>query len=328
MGTKAGTMGRMAGSSDMPARPTAFTDLVGCPLPLQLAPMGGGVAGPELAVAVCEAGGLGMISAAHQTPLSEQISFIRRQTSAPFGVGFFAWDLAARTADLELATERARVIDIFWGTPDPAVVDRVHAGGALALWQVGYRDEALAAADAGCDAVVAQGVEAGGHVRGTTPLLQLLGEVTTNLACPVVAAGGIATAADVRRVFDAGAAAVRVGTRLLATKESAAHPDYLKALVAASGKDTVLTTAFHGGWEDAPHRVLQSAIDAAETAPDPVGHVALGADRWPVDKWSALPPTAACDGDIAAMAMYAGIGVDAITDIRPATEVVRDLFAD
>lgn len=312
----------------MTGLPSAFTELVGCQLPLQLAPMGGGVAGPELALAVCEAGALGMISAAHSTPLGEQLAFLDSRTSAPYGVGFFAWDLAARAADLQLAIEHARVIDVFWGEPDAGLVDRIHAGGALALWQIGSREEALAAADAGCDAIVAQGVEAGGHVRGTTPLLQLLEQVVPDVSRPVVAAGGITTAPDVRRVFDAGAAAVRVGTRLLATKESAAHPDYLAALVAASAEDTELTTAFRGGWEDAPHRVLQSAIAAAEAAPDPVGHVAFGADRWPIDKWSALPPTAHCDGDVTAMAMYAGMGVGAVTDIRSVSEVLRDLFAD
>jgi nitronate monooxygenase len=306
--------------------PTSFTELVGCRLPLQLAVMGGGVSGPELAVAVCYAGGLGMISAAHLAPLSEQIRVMDEHTRAPYGVGFFAWDLPARTADLDLAIEHARVIDMFWGPPDPGIVGRIHTGGALALWQVGSRDEALAAAYAGCDAVVVQGVEAGGHVRGTTPLLQLLDEVVPELVVPIVAAGGIATAADVRRVFDAGASAVRVGTRLLATRESAAHPDYLAALVAASGADTELTTAFSGGWEDAPHRVLRGAITAAEAAPDPVGEAAFGDARVPIQKWSAMPPSRDCDGQVAAMAMYAGMGVDAVTDIRPAADVVDELM--
>src|SRR5207248_11032215 len=133
---------------------------------------------------------------------------------------------------------------VFWGDPDAAVVARIHAGGALAFWQVGSREEALAAADADCDVVVAQGVEAGGHVRGTTPLLALLDHVVGQVDVPVVAAGGITTAERVAEVLAAGASAVRLGTRLLATTESAAHPDYLAALLAADGKDTELTTAF------------------------------------------------------------------------------------
>ena len=305
---------------------TSFTELVGCELPLQLAPMGGGVGGPALAVAVCRAGGLGMVSSADVMPLAEQIAVVEAATTAPFGVGFFAWDLDARAGDLELAGHHARVVDVFWGQPDPAVVQRIHSGGALALWQTGSRDEALAAAAAGCDAVVIQGVEAGGHVRGTTPLMQLLDDVVAAVDVPIVAAGGIATTDDVHRVLRAGAAAVRVGTRLLATTESAAHPDYLAALVAATGGDTELTTAFCGGWEDAPHRVLRRAITAAEAAADPVGHVTVGDSRFPVDKWSALPPTEHCDGEVTAMAMYAGMGVGAVTGVRPVADVVRDLF--
>src|SRR5262249_29699656 len=137
------------------------------------------------------------------------------------------------------AARAARVVDVFWGDPDPEVVARIHAGGALAFWQVGSTEEARAAAGAGCDAVVAQGVEAGGHVRGTTPLRKLVDEVTAAIDVPVVAAGGIATGRSMRACLDAGAAAVRVGTRLLATAESGAHPDYLAALIAAGADDTV-----------------------------------------------------------------------------------------
>ena len=305
-----------------------FTDLVGCRLPIQLAPMGGGVSGPELAVAVCEAGGLGMISSSHPSPLTEQLQYVAAHTSAPCGVGFFAFDLPSRTADLETAAANARAVDIFWGAPERSAIERIHAGGALALWQVGSPEDALAAADQGCDAVVVQGVEAGGHVCGTTPLLELLGDIVGKVAVPIVAAGGIATAEDVRRVFDAGASAVRVGTRLLATVESAAHPLYLDALLAASAADTELTTAFGVGWEDAPHRVLRAALDAAERAADPVGQSTFAAAGWPIARWSVQPPSTFCEGDVAAMAMYAGSGVGSITDIRPAGDVVRELMAD
>ena len=294
---------------------------------MQLAPMGGGVAAPELAVAVCEAGALGMISASDMRPLAEQVANVAGRTSAPYGVGFFRWEVGSRAADLDFAVEHARVIDLFWGSPDSTIVARIHDGGALALWQVGSREEALAACDAGCDAVVVQGVEAGGHVRGTTPLLRLLDDLVPRLSVPVVAAGGVATAAEVQRAFDAGASAVRVGTRLLATTESAAHGEYLAALVAASGTDTELTTAFHVGWEDAPHRVLRAAILAASQAPDPVADLAIGDNKMPVAKWSAIPPSHDCEGHVTAMAMYAGLGVGAITDIRPAGEVIRELLA-
>jgi NAD(P)H-dependent flavin oxidoreductase YrpB (nitropropane dioxygenase family) len=156
---------------------------VGCRAPIQLAVMGGGTGTPELAAAVSEAGGLGMISSTFPLPVNEQLSWVQAHTDEPVGVGFFAFDLPGMTKELELAAARARVVDVSWGDPDPVVVNRIHAGGALAFWQVGSLVEALAAADAGCDVVVAQGVEAGGHVRGTTPLLTLLAQVVPGRRC-------------------------------------------------------------------------------------------------------------------------------------------------
>ena len=313
----------------MDGLPRTFTDLVGCRLPLQLAPMGGGAGTPELAVAVCRAGGLGMVSASHLVPLTDQLRVLESAGATPAGVGFFGWELAHTEADLELAASRARVVDVFWGVPDTTVVELVHRNDALMLCQVGSLTEALAAVDSGCDAVVAQGVEAGGHVRGTTPLLALLDEVVAHVPVPVVAAGGIATSRRVREVLSAGASAVRVGTRLLATNESAAHPDYLAALVAARGSETELTTAFHLGWEDAPHRVLRSAIRAAAAAKGTngaVGETAIGGQSWAVPRWSSQPPSTFCTGDIAAMAMYAGMSVDDVDDVAPAADIVARLF--
>jgi NAD(P)H-dependent flavin oxidoreductase YrpB (nitropropane dioxygenase family) len=306
---------------------TAFTRLVGCHSPIQLAPVGGGVGTPELALAVCETGGLGMIHSLDATPLSDRLAWLRDRTAAPYGVGFFGFHLSHLASDLELAAATSRVVDVFWSDPDPDAVMRIHAGGALALWQVGSVDDGLAAADAGCDAVVAQGVEAGGHVRGTTPLRALLDELVPRVAIPVVAAGGITTGAHVRRALDSGASAVRVGTRFLATTESAAHPDYLAALVAAKGEqDTELTTAFHVGWEGAPHRVLRDAIIAAGSEPSPTAWLGHGTSRAPVERWSALPPTTSCSGTVTGMAMYAGTGVGEVTEILSAAEVMQLLL--
>jgi NAD(P)H-dependent flavin oxidoreductase YrpB (nitropropane dioxygenase family) len=305
----------------------AFNQLVGSTVPLQLAPVGGGVGTPELALAVCAAGGLGMIHSLDAVPLAERLAWLRDRTEAPYGVGFFSFHLSHLAAELELAAANARVVDIFWGEPDPRTVERIHAGGALAFWQVGSVQEAKAAADAGCDVVVAQGVEAGGHVRGAAPLLALIEQAVPHVKVPVVAAGGITTAEHVQRVLGAGASAVRVGTRLVATTESAAHPDYLRALVAATGADdTELTTAFHVGWEDAPHRVLSSAISAATNASDPVAWIDAGERRVPVGRWSALPPTTSCSGAVTAMAMYAGAGVGQITEVLSVAAVIDLLF--
>jgi hypothetical protein len=113
---------------------TPFTALVGCRVPIQLAVMGGGTGTPELAAAVSEAGGLGMISSTFPLPVTEQLSWVRARTTNPLGVGFFAFDLPRKTNELELAASTARVLDVFWGDPDPVVVD---ASTPAARWRSG-----------------------------------------------------------------------------------------------------------------------------------------------------------------------------------------------
>jgi NAD(P)H-dependent flavin oxidoreductase YrpB (nitropropane dioxygenase family) len=269
-----------------------------------------------------------MISSTFPLPVNEQLNRVQARTDEPVGVGFFAFDLPSMTEELELAASRARVVDVFWGDPDPAVVNRIHAGGALAFWQVGSLAEALTAADAGCDVVVAQGVEAGGHVRGTTPLLTLLAQVVPAVDVPVVAAGGIATGAALAAALNAGAAGARVGTRFLASAESGAHPDYVAALLAANAEDTVRTTAFAEDWPDAPHRVLRVATERAARATDVVGQAAYRDQRWEIARWSGQPPTVFTTGDVTAMALYAGCGVGDISDVTSAGRIVDRLMAD
>jgi nitronate monooxygenase len=155
-------------------------------------------------------------------------------------------------------------VEFFYGAPDADLVGLAHQGGAIAAWQVGSQSEAVAARDAGCDVVIVQGVEAGGHVRGKVGLLALLPDVLDAVDAPVVAAGGIGTARAMAAALAAGADGVRVGTRFVATLEADAHPDYVDALLHARAEDTVLTEAFSVMWLDAPHRVLRSCVERAE----------------------------------------------------------------
>ena len=115
----------------------------------------------------------------------------------------------------------------------------------------------------GFDFVIAQGTEAGGHVRGRQPLDVVLFGVLQRVTVPVVAAGGIGTPERVSELLAKGADAVRIGTRFLACPEARAHPDYVAALVGATGDDTVLTEWFNEGWPNTPHRVLRGVLEAA-----------------------------------------------------------------
>jgi nitronate monooxygenase len=307
---------------------TRFTQLLGCPVPIQQAPMGA-VSSPDLAVAVADAGGVGTV-AALGLPLEvlvQRLDDVRLRTSGVLSANFAGEDVDEQA--VVAAAERVRLVDFFWSDPSPRRVDLAHGAGALAGWQVGSVDEARAAEDAGCDVVTVQGVEAGGHVRGRLGLLPLLDAVLGAVEVPVVAAGGLATARAVAAVLAAGADAARVGTRFVATHEAleeGAHRDYVDALLAAGGDDTVVTDAYSMMWPAAPHRVLASCIAAAARSErEPVGQTTLGGVTFPVTRWSVVSPNARSTGDIAAMALYAGQGVGAIDRIASAAEVVAEL---
>ncbi|MDX2166189.1 MAG: GNAT family N-acetyltransferase [Deltaproteobacteria bacterium] len=307
---------------------TPFTELVGCAVPIQLAGMPG-IASPELATAVAGAGALAMIGGAMlpATRLDATLRALRSATRGAIGVTFLMPFLDPDC--VPVAARQARVVEFFYGAPDARLVERVHAGDALASWQVGSLDEARAAVDAGCDLIVAQGTEAGGHVRGSEPLRSLLDAVCAAVSVPVVAAGGITSGADLAAVLGAGAAAARLGTRFVTASESGAHPDYAAALLAARGEHTVLTTAFAAEWPDAPHRVLHSAIAAAEAFAEPLtGSVDFGGATLPLPRWSVFAPTRETRGAIAAMALYAGAGVGGIAARQPAGVIVREMVED
>jgi nitronate monooxygenase len=305
---------------------TRFTSLVGCRVPLQQAGMGG-VAMPPLVLAVAEAGGLGMLGGVMLPPLvlAGMLDDLAARIRGAFGVSFLM-PFLDRDA-VPIAATRARVVEFFYGEPEAALVEAVHAGGALACWQVGSLGEAVAADRAGCDLVVAQGTEAGGHVRGRVGLLPLLNAVLDAVDVPVVAAGGIGTARDVAAALAAGAAGVRVGTRFVAAAECDTHPEYVAALVAARAEDTVLTERFDAMWPNAPHRVLRSAVAAAETfAGEVVGEIELGGSRQPLPRFAAACPTRTTTGTIGAMALYAGESVGAVRCTMPAADIVHELM--
>lgn len=300
-----------------------FTDLIGCKWPLQQAGMSG-TATSTLAAAVSNAGGLGMIGIGRQplATIERYLDEVTSLTSAPFGCTCIAHFVQPDVE--EMIRGRVGILEFFYEWPDATRV----APGVICGWQVGSVDEAKAAVDAGCRYVIAQGSEAGGHVRGHVPLAELLPAVREAVDVPVVAAGGIGTADDVRAAVMLGADAVRVGTRFVATRESYAHPEYIDALVAAGNDDSVLTEAFGVGWPNAPHRVLRSAIDAAGAASnDIVGETVSNGAPMRIPRFGVSSPNRDTTGDIKAMALYAGRSVGAVDRVMTAAEVVEELSA-
>jgi nitronate monooxygenase len=300
---------------------TTLTTLVPCRHPLQLAPMGAAVT-PALAAAVSSAGGLGMIPGRAAGQVEAWIEEVRSIGAGPVGVGILAqW---ADPGVVEIAARIADVVDFFWGQPSADLVRAARAQGAVVGWQVGSVDEAVDAARVGCDFVTVQGCEAGGHVRGVTPLRQLLAATLARVDLPVLAAGGIGTARDVADVLASGAGGMRIGTRFLAATEADVHPRYLAALIDAREGDTCVTETFAVGWPDAPHRVLCSAIRAAEAE----ASVTVGThDGHPIPRFSSMPPRRLTTGAIEAMALYAGTSVSAVVRAQPASDIVRELMS-
>jgi NAD(P)H-dependent flavin oxidoreductase YrpB (nitropropane dioxygenase family) len=314
----------------------AFASRLGISKSIFQAPIGS-VASVDLAAAVSNAGGAGSL-ALTWTPPEEAASLIlalKRRTVAPFFVNFvLSFESRALLPALEAG---APIVTFSWGLPG-ALVRQVHTFGALAGVQVASASGARRAIEEGCDFLICQGIEAGGHVQSSTPLKDLLAAVLdASGTIPVVAAGGLADGRDIAAVINAGASGVMLGTRFVAANESRAHPQYKQALVEASASDTVLTGCFDGGWPSALHRVLRgSTFDAWEMQGCPlparrpgegdiVARMPNGAE---VKRYDDTPPTEDMQGDVMACCLYAGTGVERIRAVQPAAELVATLWQE
>jgi nitronate monooxygenase len=313
---------------------------LGIAAPVVQAGMGGGVSRHELAAAVAEAGGLGTIAVNGADAIARELRAARALTGGPLAVNVL---LPFARRDWFAAAAGADAVVTFWGRPRRRTP-------AVWLHQCGSVEEARAAARAGADGVIVQGVEAGGHVRGTLPGRELLERVRAALGPdgpPLLLAGGIAERADAAAALEAGAVAAVAGTRFLLSAESRAHPAYRERLLAA--RETVLTELFGLGWP-APHRVVRNAATERRLrGGDGRGPLALRAlnrasglgGRWlppalqervaraqrPGSRL--LSPVPATDdgpaGLVDAGPLYAGETVARIADVRPAAELVAAL---
>lgn len=313
---------------------TALCELLGCRHPVLLAGMGG-VSRAELVAAVTEAGGFGFLGMVRE-PLAlirTEVEHVRRRTDRPFGV-----NLIPAATDPQLLHEqvalcialRVPVVGLFWDVHH-AVIARLREAGTVVVHQVGSAGEALLAQEAGAQALIAQGVEAGGHVRGRLPLAQLLPQVLSVAGVPLAAAGGLADGRDVARVLAQGAQAAVLGTTLLATQESFAHDYHKQRVVQARARDTVLTEDFHINWP--PHaavRVLANSVTRCERGdPRAAGCTVIGEEEGrPIYLFSTDSPLRSMTGNFEAMALYAGKGVDHITSVEPAGERVSRIVAE
>jgi nitronate monooxygenase len=318
---------------------TSLCELLNIQYPILQAPIGG-LSTPELVAAVSNAGGLGMLSVTWREPtaLRTLLRDTRSLTSRPFGVNLvLAFDIEER---LHICLdEGVRIISFFWGNP-ARFIHRVHQSGALIMQTVGSAADAKSAVDASVDMIVAQGVEAGGHVCGEVGSISLIPCVVDAVPnTPVIAAGGIADGRGIAAALCLGAAGAMLGTRFVMSREANAHPDYQAAIAAASETDTAyLENLFDRGWRNAAHRTLknstyrswtQAGKPASGARPNENEVIAEGSDSSRIPRYSSEAPTrAVTNGTVEAMALYAGQGAGLIGDVKPAAEIVKDLVAE
>jgi len=312
---------------------------LGIAVPIIQAPMGGTGFVTRLAAAVCNAGGLGILHLwrADIPVLRAQIRELKGLTDKPFAVNLnmqFPQDDRLEAC----LQEGVPVISFFWGDPGDRVL-KAQDGGAVVMHTIGSVREALTSVQRGVDIVVAQGWEAGGHVRGTVSTMALVPAVVDAVGpLPVVAAGGIADGRGMAAALALGAAGVWIGTRFLASREVNLHPRYRERLLQAGEEDTVyLENLYDIGWPDAPHRVLRNkVVDAWEAAGRPMSGqrpgegeiVARSEALGEAVRYRIFMASADVEGDIDALPFWCGQGVGLVREIMPAAEILREIHGD
>src|SRR5688572_3288071 len=302
----------------------------------------GAAATPELAAAVSNAGGCGVVGTGGlpAPEVRERIHKIRTLTTKPFGVNVIL--ALKREAAVEVCLEEAiPILVLFWGDPAPWVT-QAHRRGTKVFVQVGSVDEARAAAAAGVDGIIAQGLEAGGHVKSKVALSSILPVVVDAVKpVPVIAAGGIANGRGIAAALSLGAQAVSLGTRFVASEEAFIPREFKERVVKARAEDTVYSEdLFNVGWPDAPHRVLRNRqVETWETAGRPpsgkrpgegdtIGTVQHRGTTRPIPRYAATMMTPEFDAAVDDLPIWAGESCALVHDIKPAAEIVRDLVRE
>jgi nitronate monooxygenase len=331
---------------DLPALPTRLTREYGVRHPFVGAGMGF-IAHEQLAAAVTNAGGLGVLGASPDPAASLVVMAerLRTLTSGPFGVDLICADTGFGPASTDEHIDECVQLNVplvvFHHDPPPGGwVSALRAVGVRVWMQASSPELAAAAIGLGVDGIVAQGREAGGHARGRIPLHALLRTIRQKWPdMLLLGAGGISDGVAAAATLRAGADGVWVGTSLVAAVEANAHPEYKRRLIDSPGR-TLRTNAFGPEWPDQPYRLLATpAVRSAEASvrgADPQQHDIIGRTRLfphsantPYDMpiRSALPPTPDTNGDWESMIYPAGEGVGAVRSTAPAADIIRQMMS-
>jgi enoyl-[acyl-carrier protein] reductase II len=340
-----------AGLGSRPSLSTRLTRDYGVRYPLVSAGMGF-VAYPPLVTAVCNAGGIGVLGNAVEPPPSTQmlIQMIAAGTTGLFGVDLLhdttAFGPATTDAHIDVCTaEGVKLVVFHFNVPPRRWVDQLHRAGCRVWQQAASVEQAVEAAAIGVDAVIAQGRQAGGHNKSVVRTIPLLRRVVRAVRpLMVLASGGITTGADVAEALTNGADGVWVGTRMVASTEAFAHPEYKRRLLEAHGRATAVTTAFGPEYPNVPYRVLRTdlvrkvagredLIPPAQPGDPPLGETVLFPFTlrvpYTMPPFSAVVPTPDTTGDFDLMGLPAGEeSVRKIKDVKPAAEIVSEMMTE
>jgi len=317
---------------------TQLCDILKIDVPIVQAPIGPAT-NPRLAAAVSNAGGLGMLAFLRRDAddVRRLIDETHELTDRPFGANFILRGLEVTDARLDACLDSGvSVVSFHWDEPYE-YVDRIHAADTLVMYTIGSAEDARRAVDAGVDIIVAQGWEAGGHVRGDVATMALLPRVVDAVSpVPVISAGSIADGRGMAAVLMLGADGAWIGTRFAASEESDIDPSYKERIIKASETDTLLSKVFNGGWDATGRALRNSTIENWEGAgrpkegqrPGDGDVIAWEADGAEVLRYSAIGPYIGVTGDLEGLCNWAGQGVGLVDRIQPAAEIVRDISQD
>ena len=307
---------------------TRICDLLGIPHPIVLGGMGNATTAP-LVAAVSNAGGFGTLgtSAFDASTLDREIASIHERTDKPFGINHLLFQIKE---DMYAVTLRARpaLVAFAWARKDQNLrdyVQRAHDAGSKVMYMAGEVPEALRAAEAGADVLVAQGTEAGGHVgwMASLPLVPMMVKALAPL--PVLCAGGIADGRGLAGALALGAEGVLLGTRFLATHESPLHANFKQAIVDSDGHDTVLSEIP----DLASQRVWPGAMSRAKRN----GFI----ERWAGREWAVRQNAteigkelakARAAGDIDNASLSYGQDAGLIDSIKSVKEVIEEIVGE
>ncbi|KAF9591689.1 hypothetical protein IFM89_005561 [Coptis chinensis] len=304
-----------------------------------LAPMGADVSGPELVAAVANAGAIGLLASPvdNYDMTVKAIRDTKKLTDKPFGAGILLEFDNEKTVKA-IFHEKLSCMEVYWGKFPKEMVDEAHKHGVKVIHQVGSVKAAERAIAAGVDCIIAQGVEAGGHVAGTIALMALLPRIVDlvgDRGIPVVAAGSISDARGYVAALSLGAKGICVGTRFVATKEAYANEYYKQQLLHYTEQQTdrtdlygrltwrapvrCLNTPFHQKWRKSPQY-----DDLVNDESQPIiGYSDIFSEELVLRRFAGQVANPTTVGQLKDMVMLAGQGVGLVNDIVPAGEVIR-----